>query len=236
MPRPKGNIDRRILQAALARFLTEGVNGASLRAVARDAGTSIGMIYYYFPTKEELFLGVVEEVYERVLADIEAALADDVAVEQRILRLYERIARLDAHELDVLRLVVREALTSSERRERLFERFSRGHFPVVIRTVLAGLGDGTLDPSLPPLVPLSALVALGALPPVIVRVLGPRLALPEPKSPKDLPKVLVRALLRGVGRPNEATPARGSPSHSPPQNGRPRTRLKGRARKKSKAR
>jgi AcrR family transcriptional regulator len=236
MARPKGDIDQRILKAALDRFLTEGVDGASLRAVARDAKTSIGMIYYYFPTKEELFLGVVEEVYQRVLRDIETALAADVPVAERILRLYERIARLDAHELDVLRLVAREALTSSERRELLLERFSRGHFPVVIRTVLEGVSDGTLDPTLPPVVLLSALVALGALPPVIVRVVGARLPLPEPKAPKELPKALVHALLHGIGRPNGAAPARESSSHSPPQNGRLRSGLKGSRKKKSTAR
>jgi AcrR family transcriptional regulator len=198
MARPKSNIDQRILAAALDRFLTEGVDGASLRSVARDAATSIGMIYYYFPTKEDLFLGVVEEVYQRVLHDIERALAPDVPVSERILRLYERVARLDEHERDVLRLVIREALTSSERRERLLERFSRGHFPMVIRTITEGMADGTLDASLPPVVLLSAVVALGALPPVIVRVLGARLPLPEPKHPKELPKALVHALLCGI--------------------------------------
>ena len=145
MARPKGDIDQRILHAARARFLAEGVDGASLRAVAKDARTSIGMIYYYFPTKDDLFFGVVEEVYQRVLADIEVALGPDVGVEARIRRLYERIVRLDAGERDVLRLVIRESLTSASRRERLLERFARGHFPIVIRTVLEGFANGTLS-------------------------------------------------------------------------------------------
>src|SRR5688572_12194832 len=100
MARPRGDIDSRILRAARQRFLLEGVDGASLRAVARDASTSIGMIYYYFPTKEALFLGVVEAVYQRVLRDIEIALGPDLPVEGRILRLYERIGRLDSEEID----------------------------------------------------------------------------------------------------------------------------------------
>ena len=63
--------------AARERFLTEGVDGASLREIARDAGTSIGMVYYYFPTKDELFLAVVEEVYAKLLADLASALAPE---------------------------------------------------------------------------------------------------------------------------------------------------------------
>jgi AcrR family transcriptional regulator len=65
MPRPKSDIDARIVAAARARFLVEGVDGASLRSIAQDAGTNVGMIYYYFPTKDDLFLGVVEDVYAR---------------------------------------------------------------------------------------------------------------------------------------------------------------------------
>jgi AcrR family transcriptional regulator len=237
MARPKGDIDSRILHAARARFLVEGVDAASLRAVARDAGTSIGMIYYYFPTKEDLFLGVVEEVYQRVLRDIEAALAPTVPVAERILRLYTRIDGLDRDELDVLRLIVREALTSSERRERLFERFSRGHFPVVVRTILEGLGDGTLNADLHPLVVISAVVALGALPPVIVRTVAAHLPLPGAAPPPNLPKQLVYALLEGVGRPeNGGAPARTTSPRSPPKSGRAAPTLKTRPRKKVRAR
>jgi AcrR family transcriptional regulator len=86
MPRPKSDIDVRILHAARERFLNEGVDGASLRAIAKDARTSIGMVYYYFPSKDDLFLAVVEEVYERVVSELSAALGSDVPVVERIRR------------------------------------------------------------------------------------------------------------------------------------------------------
>ena len=54
MARPRGDIAPRILHAARRRFLTEGIDGASLRGIAADAGTNIGMVYYYFPTKDEM--------------------------------------------------------------------------------------------------------------------------------------------------------------------------------------
>ena len=62
MARPRSDIEPRIVHAARRRFLKEGVDGASLRTIARDAKTSIGMVYYYFPTKDDLFFAVVEEV------------------------------------------------------------------------------------------------------------------------------------------------------------------------------
>src|SRR5262245_29839464 len=105
MARPKSDIQPRILTAARARFLADGVDGASLRGIASDAGTSIGMVYYYYPTKDELFFGVVEELYRKLLADVEAAIAPDAPVKQRVERLYGRIARLSEDELLMARLV-----------------------------------------------------------------------------------------------------------------------------------
>jgi AcrR family transcriptional regulator len=199
MPRPKSDIDVRILHAARERFLNQGVDGAPLRAIAKDAGTSIGMVYYYFPTKDDLFLAVVEEVYERVLGDFSAALAIDVPVVERIRRLYRRIGRLDAEELMVLRLVVREALVSSSRLERIIERFQRGHIPLVLRTVADGIADGTLDDQRHPLLLFAALVSLGTVPQLMARLLASHLPLGRTAEGAELADQLVQLLLAGAG-------------------------------------
>src|SRR3954467_5674250 len=99
MARPKSDIEPRILAAARARFLSDGVDGASLRQIAADAGTSIGMVYYYFPNKDDLFLAVVEEVYEGVLALFEKALSHPSSVSERLGRLYEAVCKLDDQQL-----------------------------------------------------------------------------------------------------------------------------------------
>src|SRR5262245_3780987 len=135
MPRPASDIRERILHAARARFLREGVDGASLRGVAQDAGTNIGMVYYYFKSKDELFLGVVDEVYARFLADLGAALAPDLPPPERLRRLYQRMAQLGDDELDVVRLVLREAMVSSARLVELARRAAQGHVPLVLRAL-----------------------------------------------------------------------------------------------------
>ena len=135
MPRPRSDIEPRIVHAARERFLKEGVDGASLRMIARDAGTSIGMIYYYFPTKDELFLAVVEEVYAALIESLEAALRPDVPVPDRIERMYARFASMSSEEFEVLLLVVREALISSTRLGRLLERTQLRHVTMIIKTL-----------------------------------------------------------------------------------------------------
>jgi AcrR family transcriptional regulator len=51
-----------ILQAAFAEFAAKGFKGATIKSIARTAGLqSPSLIYWYFPTKEDLFQAVVAE-------------------------------------------------------------------------------------------------------------------------------------------------------------------------------
>jgi AcrR family transcriptional regulator len=209
MPRPRSDIQPRILHAAKARFVSDGVDGASLRSIASDADTSIGMIYYYFPTKDDLFFAVVEEVYEVLLRDLEAAIAPDVPVEQRIERLCQRIARISESELTVMQLVAREALTSSTRFERLVQRFMRGHVPLIAKLVGDGFLAGSFDLRLHPVVVMLSLVGISIVPQIIRRVVGQRLSLlllQSAPSGEALAHDLVTVLFQGVARKEPAEP------------------------------
>jgi AcrR family transcriptional regulator len=172
VPRPPSDIAQRITAAARGRFLREGVDGASLRGIAEDAGTNIGMVYYYFKTKDELFLAVIEDVYEQLLRDIVAALDPQLAPEQRILKLYQRFAAMDEREFAVVRLMMREALISSDRLTRLARRFEQGHIPLVLQTLIEGAGGGRLDPDTALPVLAVSTVSLALLPQVMHRLIS----------------------------------------------------------------
>lgn len=58
-PRKTAETQARIVEAALARFLSEGFERTRMLDVARDAGLAKGTLYLYYPTKEALFEGVV---------------------------------------------------------------------------------------------------------------------------------------------------------------------------------
>ena len=60
---------QRILRAAMAEFSAHGLGGARVDAIAERAGINKRLIYYYFGSKEALFLAALETTY----ADIRAA-------------------------------------------------------------------------------------------------------------------------------------------------------------------
>jgi AcrR family transcriptional regulator len=179
------------------RFAARGVDGSSLRSIAADARTSIGMIYYYFPSKDALFLAVVEETYGRLLGDLEQALGAAPDFPGQLQALYGRIAHATPLELDVMRLVAREALSSSARLESLAQRFRRGHVPLILRAVASGVKDGALRRDLHPGVLLAASIALGTLPQFALRLVGKSLPAPPPDG-EQLIRQLVEAVLHGI--------------------------------------
>lgn len=51
---------RRILMGALQQFAAGGIHGASLREISRSSDVPLSALHYYFGSKENLFLEVVE--------------------------------------------------------------------------------------------------------------------------------------------------------------------------------
>ncbi len=73
-----------ILNTAKEHFLKDGLDGASLRNILKDAGLTTGAFYKYFPTKESLFDALVDpylehiySIYDNVLNDFQKLSAEE---------------------------------------------------------------------------------------------------------------------------------------------------------------
>lgn len=78
----------RILQAALQEFAHKGIDGARVDEIARVSGANKNMIYHYFKSKENLFVAVLESVYENVRSrqqDLSLRHLDPVAAMRRLI-------------------------------------------------------------------------------------------------------------------------------------------------------
>lgn len=77
---PNGGVDTRekILAAAIKVFAARGLSGGRVNVISRAARSNDRMIYYYFGSKERLFVEVLEKVY-RDMWEAESALALDQA-------------------------------------------------------------------------------------------------------------------------------------------------------------
>ena len=109
-----GRTKANILQVAEAEFGEKGLAGARIDEIAAATKTSKRMIYYYFGSKEGLYLAVLEESYRRT-RDIEAELhLQDLEPEQALRRL---VAFTFDHHLqheNYIRLVMSENINRGE--------------------------------------------------------------------------------------------------------------------------
>jgi AcrR family transcriptional regulator len=75
-PQPGESTSREQLLAAASRvFAREGYHGASMSAIAAEAGFSKGALYWSFASKEELFFALLDELDEQLSALIAASAA-----------------------------------------------------------------------------------------------------------------------------------------------------------------
>ena len=62
----KEEMRQRIVEAARDEFFQSGYARASMRAIAQQAGLTVGNIYLYFPGKEQLFDAIVGETVRQI--------------------------------------------------------------------------------------------------------------------------------------------------------------------------
>lgn len=53
----------KIFNVAISEFAANGYNGANINAIAQKSNISIGSLYSYFASKEDLFLSIVDNAY-----------------------------------------------------------------------------------------------------------------------------------------------------------------------------
>ena len=97
-----------ILAVATHEFADKGLTGARIDAIAAATRTSKRMIYYYFGSKDGLYLAVLEEAYRRMRA-IESDLhLDNLAPVEALQRLVEFTYDHHRDNEDFIRLVMNE--------------------------------------------------------------------------------------------------------------------------------
>ena len=70
------NARERVLIAAEALFRQRGYNVVTMRDIAEEVGIRQASLYYHFPSKEQLFITVTEQVFERHRNGLQQVLAE----------------------------------------------------------------------------------------------------------------------------------------------------------------
>src|SRR5207244_9299023 len=110
MPRTRHEIDRddkvdEMLDAAERRLLGGGYAAMSVASIARQLGVAQNSVYWYFPSKDDLFVAVLRRLLARTLA----AKPPAGGLKRQVLWFADRL-----YELSPLRATVRERAKHSD--------------------------------------------------------------------------------------------------------------------------
>ena len=96
---------RSILAAATHEFAQRGLSGARVDEIAARTKTTKRMIYYYFQSKERLYLAVLEQAYRDIRSDEQNLHLEDLQPEDALRALVEFTFDRDQTHPDFVRLV-----------------------------------------------------------------------------------------------------------------------------------
>lgn len=114
-----------LVDAALTVFSAEGFQGATMDSVAAEAGVTKPVLYQHFPSKRDLFRGLLHDVAGRLRRQVDEGVADATGPHDMVRRGIRALFEFVAHHPDEFRLLFGEGVRSDEEfaaEVRIFER------------------------------------------------------------------------------------------------------------------
>ncbi|MGF6200789.1 TetR/AcrR family transcriptional regulator [Pseudomonas laurylsulfatiphila] len=148
MTAPQRLTDRKrqaIIQAAINEFRDNGFEVTSMDKIAATAGVSKRTVYNHFPSKEELFAEILNQLWIRVTAEQETAYRPDLPLRDQLrVLLMAKLQMLgDDNFLDLARVAIAATIHSPERAQDMVARMGEREEGLTV-WIRAAQADGRL--------------------------------------------------------------------------------------------
>lgn len=136
----------RAIEAAAVRVIAErGLGGATMQAIAEEAGVAKGTLYLYYENRAHLLQNAAEATYSEIMERLEAVLSQELRLADKIRALVQAMLEfVDSHR-DFFRLYVAVRYAESDIQEgSRLERPTMDQYQVYLRQ-LTKLLDGAIE-------------------------------------------------------------------------------------------
>lgn len=182
---------QRLLDAALEVFTSHGYSDAAIDQIARASDTSKGGLYFHFPSKQALFLALLDEASTALLADVETAMvAETGPLARGDAALREVLHAFGGHRL-LARLLLIDAIGAGKEFAAKLDELHAAFAALIARCLDDAVAQGLIPPQD---TRLAAQAWYGAVNHVVLRWLMTG----EPRRLEDAYPALRRLLLYGV--------------------------------------
>ncbi|OOH77627.1 TetR family transcriptional regulator [Pseudomonas koreensis] len=150
MTAPQRLTDRKreaIIQAAIAEFRANGFEVTSMDKIAATAGVSKRTVYNHFPSKEELFAEILNQLWARISAEQAVTYNRDQPLREQLRLMLQAKVQLMADEnfLTLARVAIAATIHSPERAQNMIERMGEREEALTV-WIRAAQADGRLKP------------------------------------------------------------------------------------------
>jgi AcrR family transcriptional regulator len=140
----------RILAAALRLFADKGLGATKISDIAAAAGSSQGLVYHYFKSKEEMFIELIRDAFAKLNAACRGLEAMDLPPREKIELALSELIKGFAQNPDAARmhmLIAQATMTSAVPKEAkaVIKRQNALPYEVMERIMAAGQNDGTIS-------------------------------------------------------------------------------------------
>ncbi|MNQ78473.1 HTH-type transcriptional regulator RutR [compost metagenome] len=153
MTAPQRLTDRKrqaIIHAAINEFRDNGFEITSMDKIAATAGVSKRTVYNHFPSKEELFAEILNQLWTRVTAEQETAYRPDLPLREQLRGLLMAKLQMlgDDNFLDLARVAIAATIHSPERAQDMVARMGEREEGLTV-WIRAAQADGRLKATAP---------------------------------------------------------------------------------------
>ncbi|MGO8693203.1 MAG: TetR/AcrR family transcriptional regulator [Rectinemataceae bacterium] len=143
---------RRVLDSAKRAFAAKGFAGTNVNLVAEAAGISVGSLYQYFRTKDDLFLALIDEFHLLLESTLNEIFASESSFFGRVEAVLRAAVRSSLEDPDLVRLYIActtdELAFLSERLSNRIEGIASDLYRSMVREAQErGEIDGSADPA-----------------------------------------------------------------------------------------
>jgi len=153
-PRPDVSEERKdqIIDAATEVFTRKGFQQARMDDIAEESNLSKGALYWYFKSKDDLIIAILDRIFLREFEDLEKLRNEPVAVVDLIWQFTERVIKDMNHMLRILPLAYEFVALAFRSRvvQQVMQRYLRRYFDILIPVIERGMENGefrAVDPT-----------------------------------------------------------------------------------------
>jgi AcrR family transcriptional regulator len=110
MPKKIPDVKEKILQSAERLFSSYSFEEVDMRLIAKEAGVSVGTVYYHFSDKSGIFLSACEQKVERLLASMAGICNSRVHPKQRLHQYLNYLSQLTHYRKESVRKLFFEGI------------------------------------------------------------------------------------------------------------------------------